>query len=158
MVCIRTADLQPSLGNPQVVVGETSWEAYLEHPTSENAALVQKAEYTDTTSFSEYLYYDGSLVPQSGVRYLQYDYSGNDNQLATSSEPLIIGAMSPPERYRAWNGLLDDIHIYSRMLSAGEIAYLAKPLVDLNDDGVIDFKDFAILASQYLDESVWPTP
>ena len=41
-----------------VVFGETNWEAYLEHPTSENAALVESAEYTDSISLSKNLYGD----------------------------------------------------------------------------------------------------
>lgn len=41
-----------------VVFGETNWETYLDYPTSENAALVQNAEYSDSISFPEHLYQD----------------------------------------------------------------------------------------------------
>ncbi|MHC4726992.1 MAG: LamG domain-containing protein [Planctomycetota bacterium] len=69
--------------------------------------------------------------------------------------------------YGGYDGLIDDFQIYDYALSQSEIAYAATngtgifdlPLispVDLNDDNIIDFKDFAILADNWLDKNLWP--
>ncbi len=72
-----------------------------------------------------------------------------------------------------FNGALDEIRLYNRPLSQGEIAQLAgrtgtftQPLylllapqdaaIDMNDDGTIDFKDYASLADIWLDVLLWP--
>jgi hypothetical protein len=61
-----------------------------------------------------------------------------------------------------FNGALDEVRIYSRSLSAGEVAWLAgrtEPFsvsFDLSGDGVVDFKDYAILTDAWLDELLWP--
>ena len=75
-----------------------------------------------------------------------------------------------------FDGDLDDVRIYERALSHGEIVNLAgvpvggtlrqplQPLlstaadVDLYDDGTVDFKDFAVLMASWLDELLWPQP
>ncbi|UCG50148.1 MAG: LamG domain-containing protein, partial [Phycisphaerales bacterium] len=70
-------------------------------------------------------------------------------------------------------GLIDEVRIYSRVLSQEEIASLAgktvtytqdlyrlltppDPAIDMNSDGKIDFKDYSILADMWLDELLWP--
>jgi len=69
--------------------------------------------------------------------------------------------------YGGYDGLIDDFQIYDYALSQPEIAYAATngtgifdlPLVspvDLNGDNQIDFKDFAILADNWLDKNLWP--
>ena len=69
--------------------------------------------------------------------------------------------------YGGYDGLIDDFQIYDYALSQPEIAYAATngtgifdlpliPPVDLNDDNLIDFKDFAILADNWLDKYLWP--
>ncbi|UCG46121.1 MAG: LamG domain-containing protein [Phycisphaerales bacterium] len=72
-----------------------------------------------------------------------------------------------------FNGALDEIRLYNRPLSQGEIAHLAgrtgtftQPLyllmapqdaaIDMNGDGTIDFKDYAALADIWLDVLLWP--
>jgi len=74
---------------------------------------------------------------------------------------------------RLYEGLLDDVRIYSRALSQDEVAYLAErstftqplyllltppnPNISLlYDDGIIDFKDYAVLADEWLEEQIWP--
>ncbi|HUV65784.1 MAG TPA: LamG domain-containing protein [Sedimentisphaerales bacterium] len=76
-----------------------------------------------------------------------------------------------PWHTRPFTGQIDDLRIYSRVLSQGELASLAgvsegatlrQPLlptaavVDLDGDERIDFKDFALLANQWLTEQLWP--
>jgi len=72
-----------------------------------------------------------------------------------------------------WDGLVDDVRIYSRALSQGEVASLAgktaafaqplhllltppEPNINLHDDDTIDLKDYALLADMFLDEVLWP--
>jgi len=75
-----------------------------------------------------------------------------------------------------FDGELDDVHIYSRALSQAEIAYLADAtpgdgesyipvasaanIYDEEAQGLkaVNFKDFAVLADQWLDEQLWPAP
>jgi hypothetical protein len=63
-----------------------------------------------------------------------------------------------------FNGLMDDVRIYSHALSVAEIASLRgitspySESFDLNVDGAVDFKDFAALADEWLDELLWPQP
>jgi hypothetical protein len=54
-------------------------------------------------------------------------------------------------------GLVDDVRIYDYALSSSEIFSLAggSPL-DLNGDMKINFKDYALLVDQWLEEQLWP--
>jgi hypothetical protein len=73
-----------------------------------------------------------------------------------------------------FNGTIDEVYLYNRALSSAEVAYLAD---DTPGDGLdyvplwsvanlydqepagskaVDFKDFAVLADSWLDESFWP--
>jgi len=69
--------------------------------------------------------------------------------------------------YGGYDGLLDDFRIYDYALSQPEIVYVATngtgifdvPLMspaDLNADGRIDFKDFTLLADNWLIQHLWP--
>jgi len=69
--------------------------------------------------------------------------------------------------YGGYDGLIDDFRIYDYALSQAEIAYAATngtgifdlPLLlpaDLNSDNRIDFKDFALLADNWLENHLWP--
>ena len=69
---------------------------------------------------------------------------------------------------RMFKGAIDDVHIYKRSLSPSEILYLAlvgpgsqylelEPWrADADGDDKVDFKDFAIMADNWLDEVLWP--
>ncbi len=85
--------------------------------------------------------------------------------------PGSAGARRPD---RPFFGEINELRVYSRALSHGEVASLAgytagtvlsQPVLallstlsdtDLNDDEMIDFKDFALLANTWLDEVLWP--
>jgi hypothetical protein len=71
------------------------------------------------------------------------------------------------------DGDLDDVRIYSRALSQGEVASLAgktapfaqplyllltpqDPAINVQVDSVIDLKDYALLVDHWLDEILWP--
>jgi hypothetical protein len=68
---------------------------------------------------------------------------------------------------------VDDVRVYNRALTQGEVAYLAgkttafqqrldllltpqDPAINLYNDGVIDLKDYAVIADTWLDELLWP--
>jgi hypothetical protein len=76
--------------------------------------------------------------------------------LGSSSGPLIIGR-EPFNAILFWDGLIDDLRIYNHAMSSSEIFSIAggSP-IDLNDDMKIDFKDYAVLANQWLDVQLWP--
>jgi hypothetical protein len=63
---------------------------------------------------------------------------------------------------RYFLGAIDDVRLYDRALSPAEVAGLAgitapfsKPF-DLNVDGAVNFKDYAVLVDSWLDEQLWP--
>ncbi|MGD8499817.1 MAG: LamG domain-containing protein [Phycisphaerales bacterium] len=55
-------------------------------------------------------------------------------------------------------GLIDDVRIYDRVLTAAEVPYLAgtRLRADVYEDGKIDLKDYVALADQWLDKQLWP--
>jgi hypothetical protein len=56
-----------------------------------------------------------------------------------------------------FQGMIDEVRIYSRALSQAEIEYLAgKPMIDGNNDGAVDFRDYTIMADMWLEELLWP--
>jgi hypothetical protein len=56
-----------------------------------------------------------------------------------------------------FQGMIDEVRIYGRVLSLAEVEYLAgKPMIDINKDGSIDFKDYALMADVWLEELLWP--
>ncbi|UCF44248.1 MAG: LamG domain-containing protein [Planctomycetota bacterium] len=71
---------------------------------------------------------------------------------------------------RLWNGLLDDVRVYNRGLSHGEITSLAgesevyqpvASLANLSDDEakhskIVNFKDYALMAENWLRELLFP--
>ena len=69
--------------------------------------------------------------------------------------------------YGRYDGLIDDFQIYDYALSAAEVAYLATngtgviedhaaSRADLNADGRVDLRDFAVLATEWLEDHLWP--
>jgi hypothetical protein len=84
---------------------------------------------------------------------------------------ITIGANTIDERY--YTGLIDDVRIYSRVLSPSEIALLAgktapftqplsglltqrEPAINMYPDSAIDLKDYARLAKVWLETLLWP--
>jgi hypothetical protein len=65
---------------------------------------------------------------------------------------LIIGARSRGEtipNYAFFNGILDDVRLYNRPLSAEEIEGFVKMPGDLNDDYIVGEPDLLLLAQAY---------
>jgi hypothetical protein len=86
---------------------------------------------------------------------------------AVATDPAVTVAVGnqPPDAAggtRDYDGLIDDVRIYSRALPAAEIVWLAgmttpfsEPF-DLNVDGTVDLADYAVLADAWMDELLWP--
>ena len=56
-----------------------------------------------------------------------------------------------------FQGMIDEVRIYNRALSLAEVEYLAgTTMIDINNDGSIDFKDYTLLADVWLEELLWP--
>jgi len=111
------------------------------------------------------LYVDGELNATT-------DYVGS---IASETANVNLGRSSDFTD-RLYEGLLDEVRIYSRVLSQDEVAYLAgkpagipftQPLYMLltppdpnisllYDDGIINFKDYAVLADEWLEKQIWP--
>jgi len=71
-----------------------------------------------------------------------------------------MGKRQDNENY--FPGSVDEVRIYNRVLSDGEVASLgglAEPYsepFDLNVDGTVDFADYALLMDAWLEELLWP--
>jgi hypothetical protein len=87
----------------------------------------------------------------------------------TANSRILIGANTVDGYY--YKGLIDDVWIYDRALTLAQVARLAgkataynvpmsalvtNPAVNLNNDGRIDIRDYAILASKWLETLQWP--
>jgi sulfatase modifying factor 1 len=103
------------------------------------------------------IYHNGSLVAEK---------DGASNTLAgVRNAPFDIGAVI--SHVNDFIGRMDDFKIYDYALSQAEIVGAATgggnlfvplpaPALDLYEDGKIDFRDYAKLAADWLDEKLWP--
>jgi len=94
---------------------------------------------------------------------LLYDSRTGANSIISAITSFEIGS----GWYGGYDGLIDDFRIYDYALTQPEVAYAATngtgifdlPLLlpaDLNSDNRIDFKDFALLADNWLAHKLWP--
>jgi hypothetical protein len=88
---------------------------------------------------------------------VQIDDSGT---VASCPHDVYIGARATDDNAGQegfFDGQIDDLSIYGRALSPGEVFSLAGGSPpDLDGDMKIDFKDYAVLVDQWLDEQLWP--
>ncbi len=108
--------------------------------------------------------YDGSklYLYVDGIIDVSEDSSGKINNTAGN---VYIGE-NEDQMGREWKGQIDEVRIYNRALSHGEIVSLAgesqvlqplpRPKVDLYEDGKVNFRDYSILANSWLEETLWP--
>jgi hypothetical protein len=112
------------------------------------------------------VYVDGQIVASGGTAV--------STNYGTSTYGFKIGGSGIWDATGNWlEGQLDDVRVYSRALSQDQVAYLAgktaaftQPVywlltpqdiaMDLNGDGVINLKDYAILTNAWLEEKLWP--
>ena len=89
--------------------------------------------------------------------------------LDPNDDPMLIGAslwggagLDEPNEY--FGGYIDEVRIYDINLTQDEIQTIGdllyvdvpNPLVDFRHDGMIEFRDYAILADNWLDRKFWP--
>ena len=105
------------------------------------------------------------VEPDKGTLYL---YDGLSMRSSVNYEDHAVKAFSATSYFGvAVKGAIDDVHIYNRALSPGEILGLAglsgthylalepwRP--DANNDDKIDLRDFAVTADNWLEEILWP--
>jgi hypothetical protein len=115
----------------------------------------------DATEGLMRIYDNGFVVAQS-----QETFSPMDGGI---SGPTKIGATCDGA-YGYYKGRVDDFRLYDYALTHAEVLYLVagnaaeifQPLTlalsraDFNDDGKIDFRDFVVIANEWLSEHKWP--
>jgi hypothetical protein len=95
--------------------------------------------------------YDGTTINWYGDGLLY----GSQSWTLDTVDNVMMGKRGDRENY--FPGSVDDVRIYAYALSSSEIISLAggSPL-DLDGDMKIDFKDYALLVDQWLQEQLWP--
>jgi hypothetical protein len=112
--------------------------------------------------------YDGTTI----AWYAEGNLHGSEARALDTTDNVQMGKRGDNDNY--FPGLVDDVRIYDRALSQGEVGYLAgktaqpytqplyllltpqDPNINMYDDGSIDFKDYDALADVWGDKQVWP--
>jgi hypothetical protein len=179
-VWVKTNDTGNGEHNPYVAKGDHSYA--IKHRTDNNIEFFiydgawYSAAFPVDSSFNGVWHhlagtYDGSQVKLyvDGNSVAPTEHSG---AIASSTSPVNI-ARDAENTDRLYDGLIDDVRIYNRALSHGGVAWLAgktsvytQPLdillspqdtaIDMNSDGTIDLKDYALLVDIWLQEQLWP--
>jgi hypothetical protein len=135
-----------------------NWHSGLEVPDGQWSFVAIVVEPTQATL---YMYENGSLSEKVNAKPHAIEQFGGigtiayDNSLGTANER------------NPFNGKIDDVRIYNKALTRDEILYLCQgpgmvyvPLAewraDANKDDVVDFKDYAIMADNWLKELLFP--
>jgi len=101
--------------------------------------------------------YDGTTIKWYGDGQL---IGSDSSRILNTPNNVHMGKRDDNENY--WPGRVDEVYIYNRVLSGPEIGWLAgyrsafSVTADLHQDGVINFKDFAVLADSWLEQIMWP--
>ena len=184
---VKTNDCGNGQFNPYITKGDFAYTLQHRAPLGTNINELEIALYSAGTGT---WYFASTPVDSSfnGVwHHLAGTYDGSklklyiDGELkaitnyvgpiATSTANVNLGKSSDfTDRW--YDGALDDVRIYKRALSQGEVAYLAErstftqpleplltppnPGINLYKDGTIDLRDYAVLASKWLEEVLWP--
>jgi len=122
--------------------------------------------YTSTT-YADGAWYHAVIVKSADTMTLyvngQRIASATDaTQFSQALQRLTLGVLKHDSLTRYFPGAIDDVYLYSRALTYGEVAGLAgrtdlfSESFDLNVDGAVNFKDFAVLTDSWLEELLWP--
>jgi beta-galactosidase len=178
---VKTQDAGNSEHNPYVAKGDSSYA--IKHRTANeieffiyDANTWYSAAFPVTSSFNGVWHHLAGTYDGSNVKlYVDGELTGNTahtGSIASNTYNVNIGRDSQ-NTDRLYEGEIDDIRIYGRALSQGEVAYLAgktttftQPLelmltpygsaINLYEDDAIDLRDYAILASMWLEVLLWP--
>jgi len=150
--------------NPTLEIGYNwndewwNWHSGLEVPDGQWSFVAIAVEPTQATL---YMYENGTLSEKVNANAHAIEQFGNigtiayDNSLGTANE------RDP------FDGKIDDVRIYNKTLTRDEILYLCQgpgmvyvPLADwradANKDDIVDFKDYAVMADNWLKELLFP--
>jgi len=115
--------------------------------------------------------YDGSALRAYRNGLLITTNTAPSGPPSAETNSLKLGRHAAAAQY--FTGTVDEARVYSRVLSQAEIGSLAgkttpytqdlyllltpqDAAIDMNSDGTIDLKDYALLADTFLDEMLWP--
>jgi hypothetical protein len=88
--------------------------------------------------------------------------AADNTQFSQTLQRITLGVLKHDNLIRYFPGAIDDVYLYSRALTYGEVARLAgrtevfSESFDLNVDGKVDFSDYTALCDSWLDEQLWP--
>ncbi|MHC4388789.1 MAG: LamG domain-containing protein, partial [Planctomycetota bacterium] len=129
-----------------------------------------------TVDRDEWVHVAGTYDGNSVKAYINGELVAENNEansipfLSQDTNDLAIGN-KPEATDNPFKGIIDDVRIYDRALTAAEIGYLASDgtgivvetsIANLIDDGEapgersVNFRDFAILADEWLKREFWP--
>jgi hypothetical protein len=148
-----------------ITIGSSGGEQGVNAPATLADGWHHVAVTIDADSNTISLYLDGERVGQNTAATL------DPNDLGVTTNNWLGRSQWAGDAY--FDGSLDDFRIYNRALSQGEVAWLADrttefaqplylmltpndPNIDVYVDGTIDFKDYAVLANDWLKEQLWP--
>jgi hypothetical protein len=175
---VKTNDAGNSQDNEWVAKGDHTYA--IKHKANNNIEFFiydgawYTAWYAVNSSFNGVWHhvagtYDGSALKLYVDGVLQAT-TAHVGRIETRTHNLYMGENSESTG-RFYAGAMDEVRIYSRALSQDEVAWLAEkttpftqplsglltnPAVNLNNDGRIDIRDYAILASKWLETLLWP--
>ena len=115
--------------------------------------------------------YDGNTAGDESRTYADGMLTGRQTATLNTANTRNFGIGLWSGNY--FNGLIDELRVYSRALSQGEVASLAgkttpftqplylmlrpqDPAINMYNDGIIDLKDYALLVDMWLEELLWP--
>ena len=130
-----------------------------------------------TAGYADGLWHHAAAVKSADRMVLYVDGlqvgAQTDNTQFDQVAMAVLGRIDNARAERYFTGAMDDVQIYSRVLSQNEVAYLAgkttpftqpletfltpqDPAINVYNDKIIDFRDYVILADMWLEEILWP--
>ena len=137
-----------------------SWHSGLIVPDKQWSFVAIVVEPTQATL---YLYENEALSEEINAKAHDIEQFGDVGTIAYDNS---LGTANPRDKF---NGKIDDVRIYNKALTRDEILYLAQgpgliyvPLAswraDADGSDKVDFRDYAIMANNWLEEFLWPEP
>ena len=153
----------PALDYPDWWIKTDAGYAVTHAPRIQDGLWHHIAGTYDSATGKSCVYTDGRLADSAALT----------GSITYTTRELWIGADgSGDDVLNEWNGLIDDVRIYDYALSGEEVAYLATEgtgviyrsltsRANISDDEPkgsksVNFRDFAVLASMWLDEKMFP--
>lgn len=131
-----------------IYLSNTNVAAYIWTGTSGETILTSSTNYANNVWHHLVFAFGGNSGPQKLYIDGQLRASGTASSSAFSGDTKVLIGYSKQASSPAFAGWIDDVRIYNRSLPCE---------VDLSKDMEIDFKDFVIMASSWLNCGVIPT-